>query len=49
MIDYTEIQKDIQIDKTAEDFYNWVEEQASFHQVTCDYFLREFVVISSSS
>jgi hypothetical protein len=43
MIDYNENRKDLQVDRTADDFCIWVEEQAAKYEVTCDYFLEEFV------
>jgi len=31
-------------EQEVEDFFTWVEEFASFHQVTCDYILEEFIL-----
>lgn len=44
MIEYTSTQKEFQFERMIDDFYTWVEELASFHQVTCDYILEEFII-----
>jgi len=43
LIDYNKERKDLQIEREAEDFCMWVEEQASKLEITCDYFLAEFL------
>jgi hypothetical protein len=44
MIDYNENRKDMQIDRTADDFCQWVEELAAKYEVTADYVLDEFIL-----
>lgn len=44
MIDYNKDRRDMQIDRTADDFFAWVEELASKYEVTCDYILEEFIL-----
>jgi hypothetical protein len=44
MIEYNEERKDMQIDRNADDFCMWVEEQAAKYEVTCDYILQEFIL-----
>ena len=44
MINYNENRKDMQVDRTADDFCIWVEEQAAKYEVTCDYILQEFIL-----
>lgn len=43
MIEYNEDRKELQFERTVEDFFAWAEEQASKLEVTVDYFLEEFV------
>ena len=43
MIDYNKERKDLQIERQAEDFCMWAEEQAAELEITVDYFLAEFV------
>jgi len=43
MIDYNEERKDLQIDRNADDFCVWVDEQAAKLEITCDYYLAEFL------
>ena len=43
MIEYNEDRKELQFEREMDDFFAWVEEQASKLEVTCDYFLEEFV------
>ena len=42
MIDYTERQKELQMEREMDDFFAWAEEQASKLEITVDYFLDEF-------
>lgn len=44
MIDYNKDRKDLQIDRTADDFCSYIEELASKYEVTCDYILEEFLL-----
>ena len=44
MISYDEDRKDLQIDKEVDDFFAWVESEATKYEVTCDYILEEFVL-----
>ena len=43
MIDYTQRQKELQMEREMEDFFAWAEEQAAKLEITVDYFLDEFV------
>lgn len=43
MIDYTERQKELQMEREMDDFFAWAEEQAAKLEITVDYFLQEFV------
>lgn len=43
LIDYNKDRKDLQIDREADDFCMWAEEQASQLEITVDYFLAEFL------
>lgn len=43
LIDYNKDRKDLQVDREAEDFCMWAEEQASKLEITVDYFLAEFL------
>lgn len=42
MIDYTENQRDIQVDKLFEDFIEECEREAAKLEVTVDYYIAEF-------
>lgn len=44
MIEYTQRQKDLQMERQMEDFFAFVEELASKYEVTCDYILQEFIL-----
>lgn len=44
MIDYTQQQKEYQMEREMDDFFAWVEKLASKYEVTCDYILEEFIV-----
>ena len=44
LIEYNEDRKDFQIDRTADDFCMWAEEQASKYEITVDYFFEEFLL-----
>ena len=43
MIDYTQMQKELQFERQMDDFFAWAEEQAAKLEITVDYFLDEFV------
>ena len=43
MIDYTQRQKELQMEREIDDFFAWAEEQAAKLEITVDYFLDEFV------
>lgn len=43
MIDYTERQKELQMEREMDDFFAWAEEQSAKYEITVDYFLQEFV------
>jgi hypothetical protein len=44
LIDYDKNRKDLQIDREADDFCMWAEEQAAKFEITVDYFFEEFLL-----